>query len=77
MQEKLFVIDNDFVYLNDRFELINNNLFDIFYKDDVFDCNVKFIVINYNINNENIKENYINWFYYNFKHQNNIILYLI
>ena len=52
MQEKLFVIDNDFVYLNDRFELINNNLFDIFLNDDVFDCNDKFIIIYYIINNE-------------------------
>ena len=56
MQEKLFVIDNDFVYLNDRFELIDNNLSDIFYKDNVFDCNVKFIIIYYIINNEKINE---------------------
>ena len=65
MQEKLFVIDNDFVYLNDRFELIDNNLLDIFLHDDVFDCNVKFIIIYYIINNEKINENieiiYINW----------------
>ena len=56
MQEKLFVIDNDFVYLNDRFELIDNNLFDIFLNDDVFDCNDKFIIIYYIINNEKINE---------------------
>ena len=56
MQEKLFVIDYDFVYLNDRFESIDNNLFDIFLNDDVFDCNVKFLIINYNINDEKINE---------------------
>ena len=56
MQEKLFVICNDFVYLIDTFELIDNNLFDIFYYDDVFDCIVKFIIIYCNMNNEKIKE---------------------
>ena len=55
MQEKLFIIGNEFVYLNDGLELIDNNLFNIFYYDNVFDCIVKFILIYCNMNNEKIK----------------------
>ena len=54
MQEKLFEIGNDFVYLNDTFELIDNNLFNIFYYDNIFYCIVKFKIIYYIINDEKL-----------------------
>lgn len=48
--------DLDFIYLNDRFDLIDDDLFDIFHKENIFDYNIKFLIINYNINNQNLNE---------------------
>ena len=53
----MFIKDVYFFYLNDITEIFANKLFDVFYKKDVFNCIVKFLIINYDISNDNLNEN--------------------